>query len=930
MDYNTTINLPKTEFSMRAGLPKKEPLILKKWEEMKLYEGIMARNEGKPTYILHDGPPYANGDIHTGHALNKCLKDFVVRYKNQSGYSSPYVPGWDTHGLPIESQAIKKLGINRSEVSPSEFRKICADFAMTYVNNQREQFKRLGVLGYWDKPYLTMEPAFEARQVEVFGEMAKKGYIYKGLKPVYWCPHDETALAEAEIEYQDDTVMTAYVNLEVTNDQGRLFARTGLDTIYIVVWTTALWTIPASSCVCLGPDIEYGVYEKDGKGYFMAVDIAHEVLELGGMQDARLVCTLPGRELLGAYVKGPVHDVDEPVIVGDHVTADDGTGCVHTAYACGPEDFEVCEAFKEQFPDLRMWRPVDDSGIMTADAGPLFEGMDVWESNKAILKFLEEEGILFAARRFTHSYPHCWRCKQPVLFRVTEQWFCSVEGFKKEALEAISKVKWYPAWGEERISSMVRDRSDWCISRQRLWGVPIPIFYCKKCHKPIINDASIQAVSALFAREGSNGWYEHEASEILPEGFACECGCTEFTKETDIMDVWFDSGSSHFGVLESRPELSWPSDMYLEGNDQHRGWFQSSLLTSVAVRGVAPYREVLTCGMVVDGEGKKMSKSLGNGIDPAEIEAQYGADILRLWAASADYTSDVRISPEILRQLSEVYRKIRNTARYILGNLYDFDPSTDLVPYEQMEELDKWAVLAMNRMLQKATDAYESYAYHLVYHSVYNFCVVDMSNFYLDVIKDRLYCERADGAARRSAQSAMFLILDALTRLLAPILCFTSEEIWQTMPHQEGVETESVNYNEIPKPVACPGIDEQKWERLMALRDDVKKALELARGQKLIGAALEAAVTLHCSDETYDFVAQNEALLPTLFIVSAVTVTKGAGQGYAGEAFPGVTVEVAVAPGEKCERCWKVSPDVGSDAEHPTLCPRCAAVVRSL
>ncbi|MBQ2697232.1 MAG: class I tRNA ligase family protein, partial [Clostridia bacterium] len=524
-----------------------------------------------------------------GHALNKCLKDFVVRYKNLSGFRSPYVPGWDTHGLPIESQAIKLLGIDRDKVSSAEFRKICADFAMKYVGNQSEQFQRLGVLGYWERPYLTLSPDFEARQIEVFGEMAKKGYIYKGLKPVYWCPHDETALAEAEIEYQDDTVDTAYVSLKVEDDKGLLRAASGLSEVSIVIWTTAIWTIPASTCVVLGPDIEYGLYEHEGKGYLIASGISEEVLKLAGMEGAPCKLTLRGDELVGVTVHHPVHEGEmQPVLVGDHVTAEDGTGAVHTAYACGPEDFEICEVYKDQF-ELKMWRVADHKGIMTADAGP-FEGLDVWECAGPIVKFLKEKGILFALRKFTHSYPHCWRCKEPVIFRVTEQWFCSVEDFKADALKAIADVTWYPAWGEERISAMVRDRSDWCISRQRLWGVPIPIFYCKECGRAVIDDVTIKAVADLFRKEGSNGWYTHEAAEILPEGYACTCGCKEFTKETDIMDVWFDSGSSHFGVLENDPDLTWPSDMYLEGNDQHRGWFQSSLLTSVAVRGVAPYR----------------------------------------------------------------------------------------------------------------------------------------------------------------------------------------------------------------------------------------------------------------------------------------------------------------------------------------------------
>ena len=910
MDYNKTINLPKTEFSMRAGLPKKEPEILEKWKEMKVFEGIMQKNEGRPLYILHDGPPYANGDIHLGHALNKNLKDFVVRSKNMMGFKSPYVPGWDTHGLPIESQAIKK-GLDLTKTSPVEFRQACREFALNYAANQNEQFQRLGVLGQWDKPYMTLEPEFEAMQIRVFGEMAKKGYIYKGMKAVYWCPHDETALAEAEIEYHDDPCTAVYVKFPLKEDKGKIFAKSGLDSVDVIIWTTTIWTLPGNQAICLNPELEYSVMEKDGKGYMLATELVEDVLKLGGIEDAKEVLRLKGREFEYMTAAHPFLDRDSLIIVGDHVNTDAGSGCVHTAPGFGAEDFEICK----NYPEIPVNVCVNGKGIMTDACGTVCAGLKTDDANVAILKHMETTDMLFHKHKIVHQYPHCWRCKHPILFRVTEQWFCSVEEFKEEALNAIRTVKWYPGWGEERITSMVRDRNDWCISRQRLWGVPIPIFYCKKCGKHIIDDVTVDAVATLFAKEGSDAWYAKEAAEILPKGYACSCGCLDFTKETDIMDVWFDSGSSHAAVLETRDDQRWPADMYLEGNDQHRGWFQSSLLTSVATKGVAPFREVLTCGMVVDGEGKKMSKSLGNGISPEEIISQYGADILRLWVASADYTDDVRISPEILKQLSEIYRKIRNTARYMLGNLSDFDPVADMVDYGDMQELDKWAIAKLNEVTGYVNKSYENYTFYLVFHALHNFCVVDMSNFYLDIIKDRLYCEDTARPLRRSAQSAMYKILESLTLLIAPILSFTAEEIWQFMPHGANVNKGSVNYNDMPKPEECAGIDMEKWEKILLLRDEAKKALEEKRTERVIGSSLDAKVVL-TRDEDYDFVKSAEEILPVIFITSQVEVAKGT-----------AACDVLEAEGERCERCWTHSKTVGENKEHPTLCARCAGVV---
>ena len=925
-DYNATLNLPETAFQMRAGLPQKEPGILAGWEERKLYEEMIRRNEGKPLYVLHDGPPYANGDIHLGTALNKILKDIIVRSKNMLGYKAPYIPGWDTHGLPIELKARKTAGVD-SGASDLELRRICKDYALHYVDVQREQFKRLGVLGDWENPYLTLRPQFEAKQIEVFGAMANKGYIYKGLKPVYWCPECETALAEAEIEYAEDPCDSIYVKFKVADDKGKLTPLgADLSKTYFVIWTTTTWTLPGNLSICLGPDYEYCVVhagEKD-EYYVMARELVASTMEAGGIADYTVSDVIPGRELEYLTYTHPFMDRVSPIILGDHVTLESGTGCVHTAPGHGVEDFEVCV---NHYPEIPVVVPVDNKGYMTAEAGQ-FRGLTTKEANKAILQHLVDIGALFAVQKIIHQYPHCWRCKEPVLFRATEQWFCSVDGFKKDAIKAIEEVKWIPAWGEGRIKNMVGDRSDWCISRQRVWGVPIPIFYCESCGEYHVDEASIRAVADLFAKEGSDAWYRYDASEILPEGTVCKkCGGRKFRKEKDIMDVWFDSGSTHASVLEEHG-LPWPCDLYLEGADQYRGWFQSSLLTAVATRGHAPYKSVCSCGWVVDGEGKKMSKSLKNGTAPEKIIEQYGADILRLWVASSDYHSDVRMSFEYLKQLSDGYRKIRNTARYILGNLTDFDPDAHRVPFAELHDIDKWAIAGCQKLIGEVRKAYEDFEFHNIYHAVFNFCSVDMSSFYLDVLKDRLYVERKDGKDRRAAQTAIYDILCALDLMLAPILPYTAEEIWSFIPESKGYDKSSVMLNDMPQ--CREGLVSQefmeKWERLHAIRDDVNKALESARTAKIIGKSLEAKVTLHCDEPVYRFLAGEEALLPTIFIVSQVELVQDGAGAFSGEV-EGLTVDVSAAAGEKCQRCWMQSETVGKGEKHPTLCVRCAAIL---
>ncbi len=926
-DYNNTINLPKTDFPMRAGLPKREPGFLEGWEKDDVYHQLMERNEGKPLFILHDGPPYANGNLHMGHALNKILKDFIVRSRNMMGYKAPYVPGWDTHGLPIERQAIKAYKMDQHKVSTAEFRSKCEEFAHKHVDTQRTEFKRLGVIGDWDRPYLTLTHDFEAEQIKIFGEMAEKGYIYKGKKPVYWCPHDETALAEAEIEYQDEPCSSIYVKFRVTDDRGgRISSITGsLENVYFVIWTTTTWTLPGNLAISLGPDFEYDLVKvSSGEVYILAKELVESVMQAAKIDSYEVTGTLKGSDMEYMKAKHPIMDRESLIIVGDHVTLDAGTGCVHTAPGFGADDFIVCQKY-----DIPLIVPVDGKGVTTEDAGK-YAGMYYEKSTPVILEDLKSCGALLAIEEITHSYPHCWRCKNPIIFRTTDQWFCSVDALKDSAVKACEEIKWIPAWGQERMVSMIRERSDWCISRQRKWGVPIPIFLCRKCGKPFVNAETINAVSELFREKGSNAWFEMEAEDILPENSECECGCREFDKETDTMDVWFDSGSSWRSVIEKRENQPIPVDVYLEGNDQYRGWFQSSMLTSIAVQDKAPYKTVITHGMIVDEERQKMSKSKGNGIAPNDILNQYGADVMRLWVASSDYRQDMRISKDMLKHLSQNYLKIRNTARYILGNLVDFDPKKDMVPYEELTEFDRWAVMKLNDLTKKVYQGYEDYEFHTVFHAVHNFCVVDMSNFYLDVIKDRLYCDETTGKSRRSAQTAMYKILNALVRMLSPILCFTADEIWQKMLHDDKDDIGNAAYNDMPSYDESLSFDDDmraKWDKLIAFRDDVNKALEGARNEKVIGKPLEANVTVYASAEDAGFLNGCGQDLADLCIVSELTVTDAEGDGMKSEYFPNLKISIVRSSCEKCLRCWKQVRTVGLNKKHPLLCSRCAAVV---
>ena len=920
-NYNDTIHKMQTSFEMRAGLPKKEPKMLEDWEQNHVYEQMIKNNEGKPQYILHDGPPYANGNIHMGTALNKIIKDIIIRYKNMSGFQAPYVPGYDTHGLPIELKALSSLGDKKAGVSKLELRQICKEFATEHIGVMNEQFKRLGVQGDFENPYLTLRPEFEARQIEIFGEMAKKGYIYKGMKAVYWCPEDRTALAEAEIEYAEDECDSIYVRFKLTDDPNGVLAKHNipLDKAWIVIWTTTTWTLPANVATCLNPNLEYAFVKIGDAYHIMARELVESTMKGCHIDEYEVLPeTVLGSELELMQYQHPFLDRKGLVILGDHVTLESGSGCVHTAPGHGVEDFEVCV---NHYPQVPVVVPVDDAGRLTAEAGEKFAGLKVWDANQVILEHIKESGHLMGVQHITHQYPHCWRCHHPIIFRATEQWFCSIDAFKEDVYKAIDSVHWQPAWGHDRMAGMVRDRSDWCISRQRVWGVPIPVFYCKKCGKYHITDASIKAVSDLFRKEGSDAWYKYDANDILPKTEVCECGASDWEKDPDIMDVWFDSGSTWSAVCRERPELRWPVDMYMEGADQFRGWFQSSLLTSVATQGVAPYREVLCHGWVVDAQGKQMHKSAGNGMEPSEIIRDYGADIIRLWVASSDYTVDVRAGKEIFRQLSEAYRKMRNTARFMLGNISDFDPAKDMVDDDQLFEIDRWALEACNKLTATMRDAYEHYDFSRAYHALYNFCVIDMSNFYMDVIKDRLYC--ADDHARRCAQTALYRILVDFTKLLAPILCFTSQEIWSYIPKLDGMK-DYVVFEQMPEAkAAADEAFEAKWNRIMAIRDDVKKVLEQARADKVIGSALEAGLTLYCSKEVYDFlnaIPMDE--LADLFIVSHVDLVEGEG-GVKG-LVEGLGVSAAHAAGNKCLRCWKYETTVGEDG----LCPRCAKVLK--
>jgi len=930
MSYDSTLFLPKTSFPMRAGLSKKEPEMLKWWEERGIYEKVVNKRKNGAPFILHDGPPYANGKIHIGTAYNKVMKDFIVKYKSMMGHYAPYIPGWDTHGLPIETEVIKTRGLDREQLSPIEFRKKCKEFTTGYISTMTGQFKRLGVWGDWEKPYITYEKAYEAKQIEIFGEMAKKGYIYKGLKPVYWCTSCVTALADAEVEYHDHTSPSIYVTFPVKDGAYR---HGELKDACAVIWTTTPWTLPGNTGVALHPDFEYTLFSSGGKKYLVATELLGDFSEKTGIRVDETIKIFKGGDLEGTVLRHPFIDRDSPIVFADYVTLETGTGAVHTAPGHGLEDYETGIKY-----GLDIISPLDDRGRFT-DEVPRFKGVFTRDANGMIIDYLKSIGVLLGSGDLTHSYPHCWRCKNPVIFRATEQWFASIDGFKAEALHAIDSVGWIPESSANRIRAMVENRSDWCISRQRTWGVPLPIFYCGACGREILNDTTLEAVEKLFAREGSDSWFVREPDEILPDGFTCpHCGSGKITKEKDIMDVWFDSGSSHAAVLETRSELHWPADLYIEGSDQHRGWFQSSLLTAVAARENPPYRHVLTHGFTVDGEGKKMSKSLGNTVAPEEVINKYGADIIRLWAISSDYSVDVRISKEILGHLVDSYRKIRNTFRFMLGNLNGFDPSKDLLPPEELEPVDRWLLHRIQKVIGTVRDYYDRWLFHLITKEVVTLCNIDLSSLYLDMVKDKLYCS-GPAKPRKSSQTAIYLALRSLLSIFAPVLSFTTEEAHLVMTESvmkpAGLEfEESVHLNDFPVPDPAY-IDDAlgaEWDLLLRVRGDVMKPIEDLRGEEKevrIGHSLEAEVTLYADGEILDLLERNRDELAQVLVVSNVELENGdaaTADAYRGEL---VTVSVRKSTRPKCERCWRYLQSVGDDPDHPTLCARCADVVRT-
>lgn len=911
MEYKDTLLMPKTDFPMRGNLPNKEPLRRKQWEEAKVYERVQERTKDRPLFVLHDGPPYANGDLHIGHALNNILKDFITRYKSMSGYNAPFIPGWDTHGLPIETALTKNKKVDRKKLSVAEFRKLCAEYALEQVDKQREQRKQLGVRGDWDNPYITLTNDYEAAQIKVFGEMAKKGYIYKGLRPVHWSPSSESALAEAEIEYHDKRSPSIYVAFTIKDGKGLLE-----EGDKIIIWTTTPWTIPANLGISVHPDLDYVLVQVGDDRFVVAQDLYEDIEAKLEWEDAKIVKTFKGKEADRIVARHPFYDRDSLVMLGEHVTIDAGTGCVHTAPGHGEEDFYVSKKY-----GIEPLSPIDDKGCFT-DEAPGFEGLFYDDANKVVTEKLEEVGALLKLEFITHSYPHDWRTKKPTIIRTTSQWFTSIKAFRQDILDEIKEVEWFPSWGETRMYNMFRDREDWCISRQRSWGVPIPVFYGED-GTPIITDETINHVAKLFREHGSNIWFERDAKDLLPEGFTSEHSPNGiFTKETDIMDVWFDSGSSHEGVLIERG-LKRPADVYLEGSDQYRGWFNSSLTTSVAVTGKAPYRQVISHGMVLDGEGRKMSKSLGNVVDPAKILKQLGADILRLWVSSVDYQADVRISDDILKQVSEAYRKIRNTFRFMLGNLADFNPHEHRVPREKLQEVDLYMLHRLNQLIKKVRDAYEVYEFSTVYHAIHDYCAVDLSSFYLDFAKDILYIEAENNERRRSIQTVYYDTLVALVKMITPIIPHTAEEVWEHIPY---AEAEFVQLTDIPEPEAeiAPKDFVQKWDQFMTIRQDVLKALEEARDDKIIGKSLEAKLTLVAKEDSVKEVLSSIPYLHQMLIVSEANVVD---QDPEAKEYRYIYAKVEKHQGEVCERCWVSSETVGENETHPTLCTRCADIV---
>ena len=907
VELKDTLLMPKTDFPMRGNLPNKEPNFLKRWEEMDLYRKVLEKNAGKPTYVLHDGPPYANGNIHIGHALNKILKDFIVKYKNMNGFVSNYVPGWDTHGLPIE-QVLVNNGVDRKSMPATKFRNKCKDYALKQVDKQREDFKKLGVIGDWDNPYLTLDPKFEAEQIRVFGKMVDKGYIYKGLKPIYWSPSSESALAEAEIEYRDHTSPSIYVAFDLVSEDGVVEKGTKF-----VIWTTTPWTLPANLGIAVHPDFEYQVVKYNGESYLLAKERVNFLAEQFGWENYEEGKVIFGKELEYLLCQHPFLDRTSTLILADYVTLDSGTGLVHTAPGHGVDDYLVGQGKYK----LGVLSPVDNQGVLTEEAGQ-FAGKFVFDANKDIITYLAETGALLKQENITHSYPHDWRSKKPIIFRSTPQWFCSVDAFRSELLEAVDNTKFYSEWGKPRLYNMIRDRGDWVISRQRVWGVPIPVFYAEN-GEAILDNELIEHVAKIFEVEGSNVWFYKEAKELLPEGYTHPGSPNgEFTKEMDIMDVWFDSGTSHQGCCAVRDDLTYPADLYLEGSDQYRGWFNSSLITSVAVSGAAPYKELVSAGFVMDGNGNKMSKSLGNVISPNDVGKQLGAEIIRLWSASVDYTQDVRISNDILKQVSETYRKIRNTYRFLLGNLFNgsFDNRKDLVEYADLEELDKYMMIKFEKVVANVLDYYENYQFNSITSELTNFFNVELSSFYLDYGKDILYIEGEDSPKRRSMLTVLYAILSKSVRLFAPILSFTAEEIYDNMPYEDA---ESVHLLDFPeKNVIEDAALEAKWDKLLEVRDDVNKALEESRNEKVIGKSLEAAVEIYSNDSEVVELLNSVANLHQLFIVSSVKVKENDGATY-----DLATVKVTKAQGHRCERCWNIVEEVTEES----LCHRCHGIL---
>ncbi|MEW5803869.1 MAG: isoleucine--tRNA ligase [bacterium] len=937
MDYSLTLNLPRTSFPMKANLVQKELELISFWEQNGIYEKIMNRKAGCGSFILHDGPPYANGHIHIGHAFNKVLKDIIIRSKNMTGLQSGYIPGWDCHGLPIEHEVDKKLGSKKQQTGKYEIRKLCREYARKFVDIQKKEFQRLGVFGDWDHPYLTMNPEYEAAIVREFGKFVNNGGVYKGLKPVYWCSVCQTALAEAEVEYADHATPSVWVKFPILSGLREKFPdlAKGADS-FILIWTTTPWTLPANLAIAVHPDFEYALCQVEREIWLLASDLVEKTMSRAKISDYRILKTVAGASIEGIVACHPFYDRESPVVLAPYVTLEQGTGCVHIAPGHGQEDYEVGQRY-----GFSPYAPVDHMGKFTQEV-QFFAGLPVFKANPEIIRLMQDNKRLLFEETIIHSYPHCWRCKNPVIFRATEQWFISMENndLRARALEEIRHVRWIPKWGENRITGMVQDRPDWCISRQRSWGVPIIVFYCSSCQETIMDTDIINYVADLVAGEGIDIWFQKEPKELLPAGFACpRCGGQEFTKDMNILDVWFESGVSYAAVLEKRPNLHSPADLYLEGSDQHRGWFQSALLTCVSTRGVPPYRSVLTHGFVVDGEGKKMSKSAGNVVAPQEIIEKLGADILRLWVCSEDYKDDIRISDDLIRRLSDAYRRIRNTCRYLLSNLEDFIPQEHRVPYEQLEEMDRWILHRFQELVTRIRKAYEDYEFHIFFHGFHNFCTVDLSSFYLDVSKDRMYTRGTDSVARRSGQTAMYEIILGMVKLMAPVLCFTAEEIWKYLPGRENLP-ESVHLASLPDPLEAY-LDQElagKWESLLQVRAEVSKVLEAARNAKTIGHSLDAQVELLVSDpDLHDFLQTYREILPTIFITSTVTLLDAAAhdapssQEYTQSGLPEkLSIKVSRAAGEKCARCWKYSPLVGRSSEYPDLCDTCITVLKSI